>query len=212
MSTRFRQVAKAWVMRRVALRNRTRKDGLTLGAYSYFLGTVCRYMGDDATRVNVGKYSSIAEGVTILAGGEHHHNWVTTSPIRILMNLPGAFNDGLPWSRGDITIGNDVWIGNGAVILSGVTVGDGAVIGARAVVRADVRPYAIVVGNPGHEVRRRFSDAQVDALLRISWWDWAPDVVADRVALLQSGDVDGFIAAYDPVREARAAEPAALVS
>ena len=200
------------MMRHLALRNRARKDGVTLGSYSYFLGKVCRYMGDDATRVHIGKYSSIAEGVTILAGGEHHHAWVTTSPIRILMNLPGAFEDGLPWSRGDITIGNDVWIGNGALILSGVTIGHGAVIGARAVVRSDVRPYAIVVGNPGREVRRRFSDEQVEALLRISWWDWEPDVVADRVALLQSGDVDGFIGAYDPAPEARVDALAAVAS
>lgn len=199
-------------MRHLALRKRARRDGVTIGPYSYFLGSVCRYMGDDATSVRIGKYSSIAEGVTILAGGEHHHNWVTTSPIRILMNLPGAFADGLPWSRGDIAIGNDVWIGNGALILSGVTIGDGAVIGARAVVRGDVRPYAIVVGNPGREVRRRFSDEQVDALLRISWWDWEPDVVADRVALLQSGDVDGFIGAYGPAPEAHADSLAAVAS
>ena len=63
------------------------------------------------------------------------------------MEMDGAFDDGHPWSKGDVVIGNDVWIGKDALILSGVTVGDGAVIGARSVVAKDVEPYAIVVGN-----------------------------------------------------------------
>ena len=51
-------------------------------------------------------------------------------------------------TKGDVVIGNDVWIGYGAMILSGVTIGDGAVIGAGSVVTRDVKPYAIVGGNP----------------------------------------------------------------
>jgi chloramphenicol O-acetyltransferase type B len=82
-------------------------------------------------------------------------------------------------------------------VLPGARIGDGAVVGARTVVAKDVRPYAIVVGSPAREVRRRFDDDQVEALLRIRWWDWSDDVVRDRVGQLSSGDVDGFIAAHD---------------
>jgi acetyltransferase-like isoleucine patch superfamily enzyme len=177
---------------------RLHAPGVSLGSYSYFLGEVRRFKGDGTTRVTIGNYCSISESVMLLAGGEHRPDWVTTSPIRVMMRLPGAFADGLPTSRGDITIGNDVWVGHGATILSGVSIGDGAVIGAGAVVRRTVRPYAIVVGNPARETRRRFSDEQVDALIRIAWWSWPAELVADRVDQLLSGDVDGFIRAYDP--------------
>lgn len=183
------------------------RDGITLGEYSYCLGRVHRYAGDHTTRVTIGRYTSIAESVALLAGGEHRTDWVSTSPIRLMMGLPGALHDGLPTSRGDITIGNDVWVGRGATILSGTTVGDGAVIGAGAVVRGNVRPYAIVVGNPARELRIRFADAQVDALLRIAWWNWPHDKVAENVALLSSGDVDGFIRAHDVAAQSSAGAP-----
>jgi acetyltransferase-like isoleucine patch superfamily enzyme len=148
-------------------------------------------------RVTIGAYVSIGDGVEIFTGGNHRTDWVTTYPVRTMLNLPGADDDGHPASRGDVRVGNDVWIGAGAVIMSGVTIGDGAVIGARAVVARDVRPYAVVVGNPAREVRRRFSDSQVDALTRISWWNWPPEAVRDRAEALCSPDIDGFIRAFD---------------
>src|SRR6202035_4147784 len=98
---------------------------------------------------------------------------------------------------GDVKIGNDAYIGRGAMVLSGVTIGDGAVVGARAVVTRDVRPYAVVVGNPAREVRRRFSDEVVEALLRIRWWDWPDEVVAERVHELNGLSVEDFVSRYD---------------
>jgi virginiamycin A acetyltransferase len=59
-------------------------------------------------------------------------------------------------ARGDIVIGNDVWIGREARVLSGIIIGDGAVIAGYSVVTRDVRPYAIVAGNPAREIRRPF--------------------------------------------------------
>jgi carbonic anhydrase/acetyltransferase-like protein (isoleucine patch superfamily) len=90
-----------------------------------------------------------------------------------------------------------VWIGSDALIFAGVTIGDGAVIGARAVVTRPVRPYAVVVGAPAREVRRRFSDEQVDALLKLRWWDWPPERVRAHVDLLSSPDVEALLAAAD---------------
>jgi hypothetical protein len=53
-----------------------------------------------------------------------------------------------------------------------------------------------VAGNPAREVRRRFSDDEVAALLAIRWWEWPDGLVRERVAHLCDGDVGAFIAAY----------------
>jgi len=82
-------------------------------------------------------------------------------------------------------------------VLSGMTIGDGAVVGTQAVVTGDVRPFAIVVGNPAREIGRRFTDEQVAALLRIRWWDWPADVVKQHVGELSNPDVDAFIEHFD---------------
>ena len=136
--------------------------------------------------------------MTIVLGGEHHPEWVTTSPLRVLNDLPGAWQDGHPGTKGDVTIGNDVWIGVGVTILSGVAIGDGAVIGAAAVVSSDVPPYAVVAGNPARVLRHRFPEATRAALLRIAWWDWPRERVLGAVDALCSPDVDAFVRAHDP--------------
>ena len=145
----------------------------------------------DTGRVIIGSFSGVAEA-DLFTGSIHRVDWITTYPVRARMGLPNGHLDG-PYSNGDIRIGNDVWIGNGAMVLSGITIGDGAVVGAGAVVTKDVRPYAIVVGNPGKEVKRRFTDEQVDALLRIAWWDWDDAKVAANADLLCSDGVDELI-------------------
>jgi len=135
--------------------------------------------------------------VLFVLDADHRTDWITTYPIRIKMDLPGAGEDGHPRSRGHITVGNDVWISAGATILSGVTIGDGAVIGARAVVSRDVAPYAIAVGNPAAVARKRFTEEQISALLRIKWWEWPDDLVAERVTMLCSPDIQAFIDRFD---------------
>ena len=75
------------------------------------------------------------------------------------------------------------------MIFDGVTIGDGAVVSARAVVTKDVRPYAIVGGNPARELRRRFDDDQVDALLALRWWDWPDEQIREHVGELYSAAV-----------------------
>ncbi len=184
-------------LRRRPPRRFDRSPVIEWGAYSYGDPKI-RYHDGDTAVVRLGAYCSIANDVTFIPGGNHRIDWVSTFPFRAVLDLPGAYEDGHPASRGDIIVGNDVWIGNGATILSGVTIGDGAVVGARAVVASPVRPYAIVVGNPAREVRRRFDDAQVDALLRISWWTWPHATVKEHVPLLNGDTVQSFIARFDP--------------
>ena len=168
----------------------------TVGAHTYGAYTVHAGPGDRAA-LRIGAYTSIGEGVEFALGGNHRADWVSTFPFRVAFGLPGAHEDGHPRSERDIVVGNDVWIGHDALVLPGATIGDGAVIGARAVVTKEVRPYAIVVGSPLREVRRRFDDEQVRALLRIRWWEWPDEVVRERVAQLSSRDVAGFITAHD---------------
>ena len=71
--------------------------------------------------------------------------------------------------------------------------GDGAVIGARAVVSRDVPPYGVVVGNPAVLIKRRFDDQTIKKLLRLKWWDWAPDVIQRAMPQLLSADLDKFL-------------------
>jgi acetyltransferase-like isoleucine patch superfamily enzyme len=155
------------------------------------------YFDGDVATVSVGSFVSIGSDVVMIPGGNHRTDWVTTSGLRILLELPKVPDDGYPATKGDISIGNDVWIGYGATILSGVAIGHGAVIGARAVVARDVRPYAIVVGNPAAEVRRRFDDSIVERLLASRWWDWPLDEITRRVDLLNGTDIEALLACAD---------------
>jgi len=164
---------------------------LTIGRYSYGRPTVYAYPGDGGS-VSIGSFVSIGHGVEIFLGGKHRTDWLSTYPFRIVFDLPGAYEDGLPATKGKVVIGNDVWIGKGVTVLSGVCIGDGAVVGAYALVAKDVQPYAIVVGNPAREVRRRFDAEKVNRLAKLAWWDWPIERIMEAVPLLCSSDLDGL--------------------
>jgi acetyltransferase-like isoleucine patch superfamily enzyme len=172
-------------------------ERLTIGRGSYGEPKVATFPGDEA-HVRIGAFCSIGPDVILMDGGDHRVDWISTFPFRAAFDLPGAYADGHPRSRGDIEIGNDVWIGRGARIRSGVHVGDGAVVAAYAVVTHDVRPYAIVAGVPAREVRRRFSDQQVQALEQIAWWDWPMEQVLRCVPALCSDAIEEFIEQHLP--------------
>jgi acetyltransferase-like isoleucine patch superfamily enzyme len=145
--------------------------------------------------LKIGNYCSIAPRVTILLGGEHHHDWTSNYPFSLLFdeakNLPGY-----PLTKGDVVIGNDVWIGYEALILSGVKIGDGAVIAARSVVAGDVEPYSIVGGTPAKRLRYRFSPETIEALLEIAWWNWSREEIQAAWHLIQSAQVEEFVSKY----------------
>lgn len=90
-----------------------------------------------------------------------------------------------------ITIGNDVWIGAGVILLDGVSIGDGAIIAAGAVVTADVQPYTIVGGVPAKEIRKRFTEEQINCLLSLQWWNKGEEWIQSHVYLFD--DVDKVI-------------------
>ena len=165
---------------------------LTVGEHSYGKPTLMTYSVGNG-HCTIGKYCSITDEARIFLGGNHPTHYVSTYPFRVQWKLPGAHEDGIPTTKGDVVIGNDVWIGKAATILSGVTIGDGAVIGACAVVAQDIPPYAVAVGNPARVVKYRFTPGVIERLLVVRWWDWPDADVLGAVALLSSPDIEGFL-------------------
>jgi virginiamycin A acetyltransferase len=142
-------------------------------------------------RLIIGRFCAIATGARFLLSSANHPMLGSTAfPFFIFGDdWLERTADLLPRiaSRGDTVIGNDVWIGRDAVIMPGVTVGDGAIIAAGAVVASDVPPYGTVGGNPARLIRRRFSDADVDRLLRIAWWNWPIEMITEHVRTIWAG-------------------------
>jgi virginiamycin A acetyltransferase len=141
-------------------------------------------------RLIIGRFCAIASGVRFLMPGANHADrGPSTFPF-------GVF--GPPWddtmdlvmsapSRGDTVIGHDVWLGYSALVLPGVTIGHGAVVAAASVVARDVRPYAIVAGNPARLVRSRFEAEDVERLLRAAWWNWPIELITEHARTIMAG-------------------------
>lgn len=164
-----------------------------IGDWTY--GTPLVFSYGDGTTLKIGKFCSMADGVTIMLGGEHRPDWITTYPFNPIFEQAIEFK-GHPKSKGDIRIGHDVWVGKDAFILSGVSIGNGAVIGARSVVTKNVPPYAIVGGNPAKTIRFRFPQNIIDELQKIGWWDWELQEIVKAWPLLLSGNIQEFIDRY----------------
>jgi len=163
------------------------KHGFEIGDYSIGEPIIRLY---NASHLKIGKYSSIAAGVTFIIGGNHNIETVTTS---FLDRPKGPGPAEYPYTRGDIVIGSDVWVGGNSIILSGVTIGDGAVIGAGSVVAGDVPAYSIALANPARLVRKRFPDEIIDALLEVRWWDLSREQIDGLRPLLFSRDAGKLV-------------------
>ena len=152
--------------------------------HSYFSGEMGRgsYVGEHSTVVaKVGRYCSIGGYVTCLTSTHPVKQFVSTSPCfystqrqngmtytddQLFDEFPKYPNSSFP-----VIIENDVYIWYGATIIAPVKIGDGAVIAANSVVTKDVEPYTIVGGNPSKLIKKRFSDEEIDFLLRLEWWN-----------------------------------------
>lgn len=154
-------------------------ENSTLGDYSY-TGQFCFLQN-----TVVGKFSNIAAMVRI-GPTDHPYDRPSLHHFTYRQKMYGfSDNDDSEFFKHRqsrvTSIGRDTWIGHGAIISPEVTIGHGAVIGAGAVVTKDVAPYAIAVGVPAKEIKKRFSDEIIEALLDIKWWDWPHDKIKDCI-------------------------------
>lgn len=172
-----------------------------IGEWTYGHLNVARWQ--KGGQLKVGRFCSFAEGVTIMLGGEHRTDWVTTYAFPTLFE-EAANTPGFPLLKGDVNIGNDVWIGRDTLIMSGISIGDGAVIGARSVVRKDVAPYSMVAGNPARFVGYRVDKDLVDDLLAIAWWNWPLDKIKEALPQLLSTDIKEFVEKFGEGKPAKA--------
>ena len=185
------------------LRNylRQRQNGwekrlIEAGDFTYIDGDPIVRSWGEGKMVHIGKFCSIASNVTFMVGGNHRNDWISTYPFNAWLRDVYGDIKGHPFSKGDIWIGNDVWIGRDAKIMSGVHIGDGATVAGSAVVTHDVPDYAVVAGNPAKVVKWRFPAGVITILLKLKWWDWSIEKIAEAVPLLQSSEWCKFAEKY----------------
>lgn len=192
------------------LKNLIQAPNIIVGDYTYyddfedvhnFEKNVKYHFEFTGDKLIIGKFCMIASGAQfILNGGNHLTDAISAYPFAIFGGDWAQAMDGKNYpNKGDICIGNDVWIGHNAVIMPGVNIGDGAIIGSYSVVTKNVAPYSIVGGNPAKEIRRRFSESQIETLLKLKWWDWEVEKITRHVNDLTSGNVEGLLQALDQI-------------
>ena len=171
----------------------------SVGRHTYGAGNIRVVFGDDQHSLTIGHFCSIAGNILVFLGGNHRVDWVTTFPFGHVHKgiFDGFGGEGHPSSKGSVVIGNDVWIGQGVAIMSGVSLGDGAVIAANSHVVKNVEPYSVVGGNPARLIKLRFLPEQIQALLKIQWWNWPDAKINLALKLLCQPDIAGFIEAHD---------------
>jgi virginiamycin A acetyltransferase len=181
------------------IKNFVKSPNIIVGDYTYyddpidpegFERNVLYNYGED--QLIIGKFCAIATNVKFIMNGANHKlDGISTYPFPVfgngwekamdkVMNLP---------SKGDTIIGNDVWIGYESLIMPGVKIGDGAVIAAKSVVVKDIPPYVIVGGNPASIIKQRFTDAEIQLLLEIKWWDWEIEKITRNIHLIMESDI-----------------------
>lgn len=152
----------------------------------------------------IGRYTSLGPAIRIVRGQHPSNTFVAMHPVFYSTHMQADFTyvteQKFPdykyadeEQRLSVVIGNDVWVGSDVKILEGVTIGDGAIVAAGAVVTQDVEPYTIVGGVPAKEIRKRFTDDQIEALLRIKWWNRGEDWIKKHIDDFE--DIEKFILA-----------------
>lgn len=159
---------------------------IEIGRFTYGYEKILIKQWGEGAALRIGSFCSIAEGLTIMLGGNHRIDWATTFPFGhiFLEQLGGAEIQGHPITNGDVLIGNDVWLGRNTTILSGVTIGDGAVIAANSTVVKSIVDYEVWGGNPSRKIKDRFSPQIIDELLALRWWDFDVEVIKKIASLL----------------------------
>lgn len=161
--------------------------GNKIGSGTTFLNSelgYASYIGNNGYIKNtvIGKYCCIADDVMTVSGKHPSSKFVSIHPAfySTALHIGFSYVDKEKFSdfeyidatrKISITIGNDVWIGARSTILEGVKIGDGAIIATSALVVKDVPPYAIVGGVPARVIKYRFTNDEIESLLKVRWWD-----------------------------------------
>lgn len=117
---------------------------LVAGPYSY-IGPNCLIY----PKVKIGKYSMIANNVSIL-GADHVYS---NAGVPIIFSGRAKLNE--------TVIGDDVWIGAHSIVLTGIKIGDGVIVAAGSVVSKDCDPFSIYAGIPAKKIKDRFSNSHL---------------------------------------------------
>ena len=186
------------------LKNLIDDPNIIVGDYTYyddpdgpqnFIRNVLYHYPFVGDKLIIGRFCAIAKGAKFIMNGANHKvSGISTYPFGIFGNgwekvIPSPGD--LPY-KGDTVIGNDVWVVFNAVIMPGVKIGDGAIIATNSVVVKNVPAYTVVGGNPGREIKSRFSETDAARLQRIAWWDWPIEKITVNLEKIVSGDIDAL--------------------
>lgn len=175
---------------------RTKFIESTMDDYSYVVND------SDVIYTDIGKFCSIASHVRINPGNHPMHR-ASQSHFTYRASAYFEAEDDeaafFAWRRSfSVSIGHDVWIGHGAIVLPGRTIGHGAVVAAGAIITKNVAPYSIVAGNPARHLKFRFSEAVINGLQSIAWWNWSHAQLQTALPDFRELPVEAFIEKYQP--------------
>lgn len=172
---------------------------IRIGRASYGAPRLFWSKGDFSHDLEIGAFCSIADDVGIFVGkhGRHTIDYVSTYPLALVFGRStNKVNSRTESGNMSVRIGNDVWIGRGSLIMAGVSIGDGAVVATRSVVNRDVPPYAVVGGTPAKVLKFRFDQDSIQKLLKIRWWNWPDELIAERHAFFQTPQFEQYLDQY----------------
>lgn len=183
------------------LKNIIQHPNIIVGDYTYYddfedvrnFEKNVKYLFDfTGDKLIIGKFCMIASDVTFIMNGANHlTDAVSTYPFAIFGNGWEGSMEGKTYPyKGDTVVGNDVWMGYKATVMPGVKIGDGAIIATHSVVTKDVAPYTVVGGNPAVAIKKRFTEEQIQKLLKIRWWDWEIETITQNVQYLSTNDIE----------------------
>ena len=185
------------------LKNLIQSDNIEVGDYTYYddLNDVNNFMKNvkyhfefTGDKLIIGKFCMIASGVSFIMNGANHlTDAISTYPFAIFGHGWEKAMDGKEYPvKGDTVIGNDVWIGHNATIMAGVKIGNGAIIATNSTVIKDVEPYSIVGGNPAKEIKKRFSDDDIEKLQELEWWNWDSKKITENLTALTGKNISAL--------------------